>query len=80
MKSYGPGTHGIRSKARLDEIVERSLRDAAIRDEVKDRLKSSAPGLSIVKHAALLMHAQIHVDSRVDEGTVITVSFPENNE
>lgn len=37
--AYGPRTHGIRSKAKLDEIVEKSLRDAAIWDEVKDRLK-----------------------------------------
>ena len=44
--AYGPRTHGIRAKARLDDIVERSLRDAAIWDEVKDRLKKSALGLS----------------------------------
>lgn len=44
--AYGPRTHGIKSKARLDEIVERSLRDAAIWDEVKDRLKKNALGLS----------------------------------
>lgn len=44
--AYGPRTHGIRSRAKLDEIVETSLRDAAIWDEVKDRLKSSALGLS----------------------------------
>ena len=44
--AYGPRTHGIRSRGRLDEIVEKSLRDAAIWDEVKDRLKKSALGLS----------------------------------
>lgn len=44
--AYGPRTHGVKSKAKLDEIVERSLRDAAIFDEVKDRLKKSALGLS----------------------------------
>ncbi len=44
--AYGPRTHGIRAKARLDDIVERSLRDAAIWDEVKDRLKKNALGLS----------------------------------
>ena len=44
--AYGPRTHGIRSRVLLDEIVERSLRDAAIWDEVKDRLKTSALGLS----------------------------------
>ena len=44
--AFGPRTHGIRNKAQLDEIVERSLRNAAIWDEVKDRLKKSALGLS----------------------------------
>lgn len=44
--AYGPRTHGITQKARLDEIVEQSLRDAAIWDEVKDRLKKNALGLS----------------------------------
>lgn len=44
--AYGPRTHGIKSKAKLDEIVEKSLIDAAIFDEVKDRLKTSALGLS----------------------------------
>lgn len=44
--AYGPRTHGVRSKAKLDEIVEQSLRDAAIWDEVKDRLNKSALGMS----------------------------------
>ncbi len=44
--AYGPRTHGIRGKAKLDEIVEQSLKNAAIWDEVKDRLKKSAMGLS----------------------------------
>ncbi len=44
--AYGPRTHGVRNKAKLDDIVERSLRDAAIWDEVRDRLKKSALGLS----------------------------------
>ena len=44
--AFGPRTHGIKSKARLDDIVERSLRDAAIWDEAKDRLKKSALGMS----------------------------------
>lgn len=44
--AYGPRTHGIHSKAKLDEIVELSLKDAAIWDEVKDRLKKSALGMS----------------------------------
>ena len=44
--AYGPRTHGIRSKVKLDEIVEKALRDAAIWDEVKDRLKKNALGMS----------------------------------
>ena len=44
--AFGPRTHGIRSKARLDDIVEKSLRDAAIWEETKDRLKKSALGMS----------------------------------
>ena len=44
--AYGPRTHGIRTKKKLDEIVEQALKDAAIWDEVKDRLKKSALGLS----------------------------------
>ncbi len=44
--AYGPRTHGIHNKVKLDEIVEKSLRDAAIWDEVKDRLKKSALGMS----------------------------------
>ena len=44
--AYGPRTHGIRSKAKLDDIVEKSLRNAAIWDETKDRLKTSALGMS----------------------------------
>ena len=44
--AYGPRTHGIHSKVKLNEIVEQSLRDAAIWDEVKDRLKKSARGMS----------------------------------
>ena len=44
--AYGPRTHGIRSKMKLDDLVEQALRNAAIWDEVKDRLKKSALGLS----------------------------------
>ncbi len=44
--AYGPRTHGVRNRAKLDDIVEQSLRNAAIWDEVKDRLKKSALGLS----------------------------------
>ena len=44
--AYGPRTHGIRSKEKLDDIIEKSLRDAAIWEETKDRLKKSALGMS----------------------------------
>lgn len=44
--AYGPRTHGITNRVQLDEIVERALRDAAIWDEVKDRLKKNALGMS----------------------------------
>ncbi len=44
--AYGPRTHGVKNKAQLDEIVEQSLKDAAIWEEVKDRLKKNALGLS----------------------------------
>ena len=44
--AYGPRTHGVRNRAQLDELVEKSLRGAAIWDEVKDRLKKNALGLS----------------------------------
>ncbi|MBQ7103220.1 MAG: phosphate ABC transporter ATP-binding protein [Anaerotignum sp.] len=44
--AYGPRTHGIRSKAKLDEIVEKALHDAAIWDQIKDRLKKNALGMS----------------------------------
>ena len=44
--AFGPRTHGIHNRAQLDDIVEKSLRDAAIWDEVKDRLKKSALGVS----------------------------------
>ena len=44
--AFGPRTHGIRSKSKLDDIVEKSLRDAAIWEETKDRLKKSALGMS----------------------------------
>ena len=57
--AYGPRTHGIRSKAKLDEIVEKSLRNAAIWDEVKDRLKKSALGMSGGQQQRLL--SLIHI-------------------
>ena len=74
--AFGPRTHGIRSKAKLDDIVEKSLRDAAIWEETKDRLKKSALGMSGGQQQRLCIARALAVQP--DVHSVYSVDFAMN--
>ena len=71
--AYGPRTHGVRSKAKLDDIVEKSLRNAAIWDECKDRLKTSALGMSGGQQQRLCIARDLAMDLKKDY-TIVMVT------